>query len=1231
MKITDVRVDGFGVWSGLEVRDLSQNLTVFFGRNEAGKTTLMQFIRTVLYGFSAKRRTRYLPPLHGGAPGGSLRVASAAGPLELIRKTKLEESAKAPGELVIRTADGAIQGRHQLVAMTGDIDESIFSNVFAIGLRELQHLGSLNDTEAAEQLYKMTSGMDRVSLVDVMRKLGKTRKRLLGEEDASCEIVELARKRESLERELEELGQGTRRWTSLAAQKTALQREIHAIEQASEKLERESRLIELARQANEQWQERANITRRLEAMGAVAELPMNAIHRIGEVNDLLSKRQTRLDELMAQRNLVRDEGRALPINLPLWRHASRVEALCEHTQWIASLTNQIERIRPEVEEFQAELESQRLRTGLAGANGDENLPEINAKALATLKAPAKAVSEARQAVETAEQERNDYESELERTTSRYKRALTDRDSNNLSSTIADAQDQVDMLRNRIELEERLDKMSNARRELDEDRIDLMEAQVLHPHHHVICGAFVILGMTFFLASMFFPNAFGSALGVMGMIGGALASMIGIIIKYMMERSAEDELRECERELRSLDDKFKRAKRERDELDRQLPNGTGSLDRRLAEARTRLESLENMTPMESELHHAEDRFESHERQVEEAKRDLSKAQQRWRDALSELGLPQKLSPAEVRKLAGSFDLIRATRKQLEIRREELQARERELNAVISRIAQLFADVGLEAISQDPQEQLHQLSVELTDQRKLMDRRSQLKRQFRQLTKEAERFGRNIRTLSTERATLLEQAGVHDEDALRTLADRFEQFQSLSQDRERLNEQLASMIGPHFEEQDVAEVFSQYGESRLEPAWERVAEELAELQKRSNELNQELGAVSQEMKALTVDRRPSEVRLELDAAKLQLDEAVRQWQVLAVAGLLLESTRQIYETERQPDTLREASGFLRDLTDGQYTRVWTPLEQDTLMVDDSRGDALSVDYLSRGTRESVFLSLRLALASAYARRGAMLPLVLDDVLVNLDGRRATAAVRVLCQFASRERQVLLFTCHEHIVDMFAQVGAEVRELPRHGAVAGIVEASLPAVEYETPYAEETYADDEAEVAEAEVDEIEEEVEEAEPVADETLEDQWEEEDAEEEEEAELEDETLASDDQEEEVDEEIDEEVDEADDEQYEEEEAELDEEDEYEEEDAEYEEDEYEDEEDAEAEEEEVAEVDEYEEDDEYADDDEADEDEPLEEASDEFKKSFTWESPTMWNSSPAEAWDENEEESEEAA
>ena len=41
---------------------------------------------------------------------------------------------------------------------------------------------------------------------------------------------------------------------------------------------------------------------------------------------------------------------------------------------------------------------------------------------------------------------------------------------------------------------------------------------------------------------------------------------------------------------------------------------------------------------------------------------------------------------------------------------------------------------------------------------------------------------------------------------------------------------------------------------------------------------------------------------------------------------------------------------------------------------------IEVLSRGTREQLFLSLRMALASAFTRRGAAMPLVLDDVAMN-----------------------------------------------------------------------------------------------------------------------------------------------------------------------------------------------------------------------------------------------------------
>jgi DNA repair exonuclease SbcCD ATPase subunit len=221
----------------------------------------------------------------------------------------------------------------------------------------------------------------------------------------------------------------------------------------------------------------------------------------------------------------------------------------------------------------------------------------------------------------------------------------------------------------------------------------------------------------------------------------------------------------------------------------------------------------------------------------------------------------------------------------------------------------------------------------------------------------------------------------------------------------------------------------GGENLEQIDSQVAENRRVATLRSGEAHQRRGELNHQLKLLAEDRRLAEKRMELDVVEMRLEEAIKRWRVLAVCGLLLEAVREYYEREHQPQALREASGYLARLTGGRYRRVWTPLGEHVLRVDDAEGRSLSIEVLSSGTREQLFLALRLALASSYARRGVELPLVLDDVLVNFDVTRAKAAALVLRDFARQGHQVLVFTCHEHIARLFRHIKAEVRNLPDH----------------------------------------------------------------------------------------------------------------------------------------------------------------------------------------------------------
>ena len=249
--------------------------------------------------------------------------------------------------------------------------------------------------------------------------------------------------------------------------------------------------------------------------------------------------------------------------------------------------------------------------------------------------------------------------------------------------------------------------------------------------------------------------------------------------------------------------------------------------------------------------------------------------------------------------------------------------------------------------------------------------------------------------------------------------------------------------------------------LESTWEQLTGEHDSLENRVAELVKQHGTIEAQQQTLVDDRRLAECQLELGVVDAQIADAEEAWRERAVVSFFLERIRHDYEQHRQPETLREASEYFARLTAGQYTRVWTPLANDILLVDRGDGTSLGVESLSRGTREQLFLSIRLALVAMYARRGIQLPMVLDDVLVNYDERRAARAAEVLVEFARDGHQLLVFTCHEHIWSIFRHLKSDVRRLPVRGEqpaedepqqVEPIVEAIEPADEPPAPVVEE-----------------------------------------------------------------------------------------------------------------------------------------------------------------------------------
>ncbi len=308
------------------------------------------------------------------------------------------------------------------------------------------------------------------------------------------------------------------------------------------------------------------------------------------------------------------------------------------------------------------------------------------------------------------------------------------------------------------------------------------------------------------------------------------------------------------------------------------------------------------------------------------------------------------------------------------------------------------------------------------------------------KERRRLRRSLRA----RRRLLRTTGVLREDELRQLVATHSRSAALRRDAESLEREVLAAIGGVCTLPEIAEWLDADPETDLEARWDATTAKLQESERQLRDLYERRGRRGEQISSLLADRRLPTKVFELGLVDEQLRQAIDRWRVVAMTGKTLEQVRRDFERDHQPIVLREASHHLARLTRGRYTRIWAPLDRPILRIDNADAETIDVEQLSRGTREQIFLALRLALVAAYARRGVRLPVVLDDVLVNFDQDRAAAAAEVLRDFAAEGHQLLVFTCHEHIFKLFKALRVATQILPDHVAAVvelQVIEAPLP----------------------------------------------------------------------------------------------------------------------------------------------------------------------------------------------
>jgi uncharacterized protein YhaN len=392
-------------------------------------------------------------------------------------------------------------------------------------------------------------------------------------------------------------------------------------------------------------------------------------------------------------------------------------------------------------------------------------------------------------------------------------------------------------------------------------------------------------------------------------------------------------------------------------------------------------------------------------------------------LDTLGFDARTELPSARRIVDTVLAVRAEVEQL--RRDEERARKLGANVAAwrSEVKRLSAEVAspLAALAvQDAAAAMRALAERLTAAEKGRGLRTQLAALEQELAAERDECASHQRSVEESLAAWRRRATVDDDGAFLHAAAAARRGHALDREIAQLQRSLAEARGAM-----AAGAF----DSALETAERSVVEaELAELRAQLPRLDADFRAASERVGAaeatlaqLDGSARAAELGAGVESRRAELRGLVEQYAVVTLSRALLERQVARFQERHQPRMLEELSTLFRALTEGRYARVYPRYDDEgTFVAVRADGVEVTPEAMSTGTREQLWLAVRLAYVRQYCDASEPLPLILDDPLVNFDAARARATLAVLAEFAKKS-QVLMLTCHAHLVALAREVAA------------------------------------------------------------------------------------------------------------------------------------------------------------------------------------------------------------------
>ncbi|HHO49137.1 MAG TPA: hypothetical protein ENN06_11930 [Desulfobacteraceae bacterium] len=430
-------------------------------------------------------------------------------------------------------------------------------------------------------------------------------------------------------------------------------------------------------------------------------------------------------------------------------------------------------------------------------------------------------------------------------------------------------------------------------------------------------------------------------------------------------------------------------------------------------RCRVEA-DRLRDRQSQVRHALERAAKMETDTTAALADWKK---NWATSLAGLGLKEQVLPSEAVDLLEIIDDCLNRIKQADELQSRINGIDRDMAGFCEDVAVLLGKTALPELTGLPPDQaVLQLSSLLDTNRRHNSLRQKNSEEVEALTLEIEKGEKILYSLHKRLAGLLAAAGCGRIENLPEAIRRSGEYQGLQEKISAAESSLAQMSDglPLKELKRQAQDTNVDELPAMIAALHRLTSE--ELEPRITEIYKLIGEERGELRRTDGNARAAEAAEKMEGIAARIRRLADQYTRLRLAAMLLKNEIERYREEHQDPVLRIASGYFAKLTLHSFAGLRTDIDDagNPVLVgvraDKSR---LGVAAMSAGTRDQLYLALRLATLEWRLANSEPLPFIVDDILINFDDARARATLEALADLGEKN-QVILFTHHRRIVD-------------------------------------------------------------------------------------------------------------------------------------------------------------------------------------------------------------------------